>query len=1139
MGRSTQQSNKEELIMSNFVNLHCHTTYGSFDSVLTVDRFIERLQELDQDTMVQTEHGTMRGMVKLATECQKNSIKYIPGIEAYIAHPDLQAAHLPLIAMNNTGLQSLYRIIWDSYKPERFYRKPRLFIDELSSYSEGLIALSGCLGGYLPYLIQKGIDPVKHLEKMLSIFGNNYYLELQLNSYPEQVAVNEQLIYISKQTGIPLVVTGDAHYGSKNEGQMREWHLKMRHGAMDDLEGEFYQSKDIYLRAREEAIAANIPLPAIDNTVRLANQCNVTLPLGKTLFPVPDVPKHFTGFPDPVKVMLKNAAYSGLKTKNLDTSPAHQQRLAYELDVIFQLNFESYFITLYNFLAWCKQSNIPYGKGRGSAAASLVCYCLDITGIDPLQYKLYFSRFLNKNRVSIPDIDLDFPDDRKHEIYDYLIQTYGEEHIGYIATYHSMKPKGMARDLGRMLNRKALGEEVAQLVPPSFQGFDLTMTELLIHVPELREAKYKSIIDKMMFLEGVVRQTGIHAAGIVISPVKLYEVAPVEYKKDEEKRVIQLSMDEIDKLGLVKFDALSLRNLTVIIEALKYIPELDNLDNIDYSDPAPWEALFHTPTLGGIFQFEVGAKATSLFKQLQPRSIEEVANITALCRPGPLASKMDVLYAENKENNWQPDPKNPLEQITKDTFGCILYQEQIIELCCNIAGFSEEHGDEIRRVMGKKKREEVEKWHPLFVEGCQRHSNLSKEAAEELFSYIAASSSYIFNKAHAIAYTYLSFQCAYLRHYYTIPFFTGLLNANIQDKAKKKKKNTGKLSLAIQTCKALGIPIYPPYIETLQDRCFPYKDGIQLGSRACKYISEGTAAVQHIKPEDRGNLFELFRQVRRSSFNKAKAIALAKTGALDGVAARSLLTRCGLIEALEYIYEYFKTVETKLENHSKWEERKRKRAEMEAQKAAGLLPAKTRLIAVGKEPSAPLLDLSPYTSISNDILQMSLWEYEIMQLHISSNPLSYMRYNDDEVTKLEYLSEEYKEVGNHINTVGIVYGFKEASSAQKKVRAEFNIEDEGISAQCIIFPSIYSKMKKKIETGTCIQVSGKIIEQSDETITIMVLSYNVLQKDRRNNSFDFEHKIKTNNLESTVRAIQENKSVVGVKILFDRFTFIT
>lgn len=1154
----------------NFVNLHNHTDRGSFDSIMTAERFISRLKELNQQYLVQTDHGTMRGMVGLAQEAAKNDIKFIPGMEAYVTfdRPTKQKDefgrlyyHMLLLAKNKRGLHNLQSLVKMSYDPEHMYYKPRISLDEIFKHSNGLIATSGCLASLTSQTIlaeaqgvenlscsqchilghpcddhvvpenivldpsQRGARSINSLlDRFLQHFGEDFYLELQDSGAGQaQDLVNSALIDIGKEKGIPLIVTSDAHYAQPDEAELRSMVLRIRHGktAEEAADEKFYEEGRIYLKSGEE-LAAIFGDEPVENTVQLAKKCKAEIDFETTYFPIPNLPEKVTD-EEHLRRLCTEALFSFFNDKNIsnEQKPEYLERLEMEISTIVELKFPAYFLVLKEILDWCKDNGILVGPGRGSAAGSLVSYMLGITNVDPIQYGLFFSRFLNKARVSWPDIDIDIPKNRREEVIEYIVEKYGNDKVCQIMTFSSMKPKGMARDLGRTMSLQKLGEEIAELIPPPLHGKDPTVSESIEQVPELENKKYEPIVSRMKVLEGLNRTTGVHAAGVVISSKPLDKICPVEFQgKKKDKPVAQLTMDELESIGLIKMDFLGLRTLDCINNTIKIVDALESVHDIPDDDPDTYEYLRTTGEFGAIFQFEGSPAIGALLHDIQPKNLEDIAAATALFRPGPLGVGMDKLYIRNRTTGDVGDIHPLLKTITEDTYGCLIYQESLMKMCVSLAGFSEEDADRVRKVLGKKKREQVEEWRKPFIEGCTKTSNLSDNQANDLFENIQTGADYLFNKSHAVAYSLISYWCAYLRCHHTSAYMSSVLNASFDNK--------DKLLSALKTCKNLGIKVVPPQIENLKELCSPLDENtVQVGLAVCSYLKKGSKDAIVASEYNPKTLYQYFALVNRSKFNSGKAIALAKAGVLDGYGKEIGLNRTGIIKCIPDLYEYFKLVGKKAEQRVKWEDRKARREQQDFLKAQGK-DYGGRLVGIGKEPELPEpFDFTPYQTIQEDLFQQSMDEHEILGFALKYFPTDFMDKSHDAMTIEEayhYGESNLAAIGGFswkrqvkVKLAGLVSQFKEHLTRKKKPRAAFTLEDHTGIADCNIFTNNYAEMRGKLDDRTCIECDCVILKAQDDVLEVSVNSYRILSV-----LPDFTSQLKTTNRDDSGYLVAES-----------------
>lgn len=784
--------------MGEFVHLHVHTEYSLLDGANRIKDLIKRTKELGMDSIAITDHGVMYGVVDFYKEAVNNGIKPILGCEVYTAKRtrhdkqgvlDSDPGHLVLLAKDNRGYKNLMKIVSIGFT-EGFYYKPRIDFEVLERYSEGLIALSACLSGDVPKaLMNNDFERAKKVSQRYNdIFGKgNFYLELQSNGIEEQKLVNSQLVKLSKETGIPLVATNDAHYLRKEDARAHEVLLCIQTGKnMNDEDRMRFSTEDFYVKSPEEMADVFVNVPeAIQNTVKIGEMCNVELEFGKLHLPKFSIPDNKDAFK-----YLKELCYEGLNRLFGECIEDKLERLEYELSVIKQMGYVDYFLIVGDFIKYAKDNGIPVGPGRGSAAGSLVAYCLGITNIDPLKYNLLFERFLNPERVTMPDIDIDFCFERRQEVIDYVVRKYGEDKVSQIITFGTMAARAAIRDVGRALDiAYSEVDIVAKMIP---MQIGMNIGKALEMNPELK-AKYeqdnliKDMIDTARLLEGMPRHASTHAAGVVISKDPITEYVPLQ--KNDESVTTQFPMGQLEELGLLKMDFLGLRTLTVIRDAVDLVYENYNtkldIDRLEMNDPNVFKIIGEGKT-SGVFQLE-SAGMTQFMKELQPTSLEDIIAGISLYRPGP----MDQIprYIKNKNVPAGVKYDHPLlENILNVTYGCMVYQEQVMQIVRDLGGYSMGRSDLVRRAMSKKKISVMEQERKNFIHGiddengnivvmgCVRNG-VDEKIANKIFDEMMDFASYAFNKSHAAAYAVVAYQTAWLKCYYPVEFMAALLNS--------------------------------------------------------------------------------------------------------------------------------------------------------------------------------------------------------------------------------------------------------------------------------------------------------------------------------------------------------------------------
>ena len=833
-----------------FAHLHVHTEYSLLDGACRIKDLPKLVKSMGQDACAITDHGVMYGVIDFYRACKAEGVKPIIGCEVYVAprtrfdkqHEfDSEARHLVLLCENETGYRNLSYMVSMAHI-EGFYIRPRIDLDLLRAHHEGLIALSACLAGEIPRRLKAGnYDGAKEYALTLSdIFGpDHFYLELQDHGIRDQAIVNKGILRLHEETGLPLVVTNDAHYLRKEDAAAHDVLLCIQTGkTVDDTNRMRYEPQNFYLRSTEEMAALFPDYPeAVENTGRIADRCNVEFTFGKYHLPEFKLPEGYDSFS-----YLKKLCDEGYAERYGEGKPEYRQQLEYEQNMIEQMGFTDYFLIVSDFVRYAKSVGIPVGPGRGSAAGSMVSYCLHITDIDPMQYALYFERFLNPERVSMPDIDMDFGDTRRGEVVDYVRGKYGDDHVAQIVTFGTMAARGVIRDVGRALNMTyAECDVIAKLIP---NALHITLDEALKLSKELRDKyegdeRIKTLIDTAKALEGMPRHASTHAAGVVITkdPVVTY----VPLARNDETIVCQYTMVTLEELGLLKMDFLGLRNLTILDDAVKMIREKDNsftLESIPENDPETYEMLQQGRT-SGVFQLE-SAGMTGVCVGLKPENVEDLTAIIALYRPGPMdsiprfiASKHDPKLVRYAHPSLQP--------ILSVTYGCIVYQEQVIEIFRRLAGYSLGQADMVRRAISKKKAAQIQKEKDTFIHGDAERgipgcvaNGIPEQTAEAIYQDIYDFANYAFNKAHAVSYAVVAYQTAYCKRHYTKEYMAALLSSVLD--------SSDKINEYFNECKDYGIALLPPDVNHSQGGFSVEEGGIRFGLVAIKSIGRGLIA---------------------------------------------------------------------------------------------------------------------------------------------------------------------------------------------------------------------------------------------------------------------------------------------------------
>jgi DNA polymerase III subunit alpha len=1063
-----------------FAHLHLHSEYSLLDGAIRLKDLFPRLRDYGMDSVALTDHGNMFGALDFYTRARKEGVKPIFGCETYIARDrhdrssGRDAHHLILLAKNLEGYRNLTYLASMAYL-EGFYYVPRIDKAILREHRAGLVGLTACLGGEVPQtILQKGIARAEEVvREYAGIFEpGSFYLEVQPNGLTEQEEVNQALVKLSRKTGVPLVATNDCHYLDRKDARAHDLLMCIQMGKNVDDENRVKHTVDEYfLKSRAEMEASFAELPeAIENAGTLAAACSVELDLSKTYLPRYSVPEG-----ESLETFLVATAREGLARRLEEAVPgrgrprdrdAYAARLEHELSVINAMGFAGYFLIVWDFIRFAKQSGIPVGPGRGSGAGSLVAWSLRITDIDPIRFVLLFERFLNPERVSMPDFDIDFCMNRRDEVIRYVSEKYGRDNVGQIATMHSLKARGVVRDVARVMGLSyAEGDRVAKLIPEPIQGKSVSIPEALEQEPRLRElaegdAKVKDLLEVASALEGLNRHAGMHAAGVVISEKPLWEYVPC-FKGQNGEIVTQYSKDFVEKTGLVKFDFLGLKTMTVLDIAKRLVearaPGFD-LEAVPIDDQPTFDLLKAGATTG-VFQAESqGFK--ELLKKLQPDCIEDIIAAVALYRPGPLEGGMVDDFVKCKHGQKQVVyPHHSLEPILRETYGVIVYQEQVMQIASALAGFSLGQADILRRAMGKKKPEEMEKQKKVFLEGAAK-KGIDEKLAEEVFDLMAKFAGYGFNKSHSAAYAIISYQTAYLKSHFPEEFMAALLTC--------EKDHTENLTKFIAEASSMGIQVLRPDLnESASDFTVVTTDGtryIRFGLSAVRNVGE-TAVEAILETRREGpftGLFEFCERVDARRVNKRVIEALIKCGAFDGVAAGRELTRARLLAALDGAQERAVAAQRDRETGQT--------------SLFGMLGGEAKgevthvLDEDQKYPDVP--DWQPRQRLA--------FEKESLGFYVSGHPLD--RFEEDlrrfasaTVSVLDTMPER-----TEVSLGGLVAAYRERPLKSGKGRmAFFSLEDRSGSVEVVAFSKPFEEFEAVLKSAEPVLVAGTLVFEGD------------------------------------------------------------
>ena len=1036
-----------------YVSLHNHSDYSPQDGAQSVKQIATRTKELGMFAVALTDHGRAGGLLQFNKACIKEDVKPILGVELYVAPQSRllkekidghvkMSYHLTVLAKNKLGLENLFELTSRAWT-EGFYYKPRVDIDLLKELSEGLVVLSGCGAGRLSvFLMENRFDEaIKHVKEMRDIWKDDFYIEMQNHNLEWQASLNSGLRTISNSLDIPLVITQDSHYPVQKDAELHNYICKLAAG---DLQ---FEGKELWFKSYDEICEMfnEEDYYAIHRTKDIAEKCIFDWEYGKTIWPVYDLPEGKT-----VEQEFIDKTYEGFNKKFIEPTEEYKERLKFELDMIKQMGFLSYFLVVAEFINWAKNNGIPVGPGRGSSCGSLVAYCMGITNIDPIKYGLYFERFLNPSRVSLPDIDSDFCKKRRGEVIQHIIDKYGKDKISQIGTYSVFKPRGSLRAFARVCGYEpSVGHQLANMIPPDMSGRSLTFDEVIKSTPDILKTEYNDVVSLARRAEGIRNQTGVHAAGVVISDSKICRQVPLFRGKSKEIAT-QFDMHDVEDSGLVKFDFLGLKNLTIIAEAIKMISELHNInidiDNIEDENPKVYTEIFHKGKVEGVFQFEGSQGFLDICVRAKPNSIADLAALTSLYRPGPLGAKMDEQYVSVKNGQEPEYIYDELKDILKNTNSCLIYQEQIMKICNVIAGYTLSDADNMRRVVGKKKIEAMEKEKDKFISGAIKNG-FDKDKAIKLFEQIQGFAAYGFNASHAVAYSVISYQTAWLKTYYKHEFYTALLNESIEDQDKMVRY--------IHAARADGIDILPPDINT-SDLQFTLDAGTiifglagikGLGAKACEHLIETRKTHGEF-----GSLNDLVKLKVKKDVIKA----LAECGALGSISEYS---RNQIVDSIQDLIDYFKKMENWKAQKIKREERTQERLDAVAN---GLKPPRN-LPKIKDPPVLPEMP-EPETLSRRERLEL---ERKTLGFYLTGHPL------DDYpgLLRMSKYSISDIQLGNTSDSEKISIPIVISSITKKRSRkgknyAIIGMEDSTGRVEGTIFSRSWEELKDKIEEGT-------------------------------------------------------------------------
>ncbi len=1049
-----------------FAHLHVHTEYSLLDGACRIDGLMERVKELGQTAVAITDHGVMYGCIDFYKAAKAAGIKPIIGCEVYVARRgmgdrvhgiDNDPYHLVLLCENRTGYENLCLLVSEAFI-NGFYGKPRVDLELLRAHHQGLIALSACLAGAIPqYLMEEDYAGAKNYALQLAdIFGEgNFYLEMQDHGIAAQRPVNQGILRLARETGLPLVVTNDAHYLRKEDAEMQDVLLCIQTGKTVDEENRMrFETQEFYLKSEQElrALFPNCD-EAFENTVRIAQRCDLEFTFHEYHLPSFPVPEGYTN-----EGYFRELCMKGFRERYADPPKEYADRLEYEIGVISRMGYVNYYLIVWDFIRYAKEQGIPVGPGRGSGAGSIAAYCMHITEVDPMKYALVFERFLNPERVSMPDFDTDFCQERRGEVIEYVMRKYGADHVAQIATFGTMAARGAIRDVGRVLNfTYAETDVVAKLVPTTLH---ITLKEALEVSPRLKEMydgdeRVKKLIDTAMRLEGMPRNTSTHAAGVVITadPVNTY----VPLSRNDDTIVTQYTMTTIEELGLLKMDFLGLRNLTVIDDAQKQIrllqPDFD-IARVPDDDPETFAMIAEGKTQG-VFQLE-SAGITGVCVNMKPTSIEDLTAIVALYRPGPMDSI--PTFIANKLDSRKITYKTPLlEPILKVTYGCIVYQEQVIEIFRALGGYTMGQADNIRRAISKKKMKVIEAERKVFVYGDQAQNisgaiakGVPEAAAQSIYDEIVDFANYAFNKAHAVCYAVVSYQTGYLKCHYPRQYMAALMTSVLD--------SSGKISGYIAECKEMGIRVLPPDLNCSDDHFTVEGDAIRFGLGAVKNVGRGLIRSMVRKRSEGGpfkSLEDFLERMDEGELNKRAVENFIKCGACDCFGCR----RSELLAVYDQMMD------------SVASSRKRN---LEGQ--MGLFALLQEEDAGAQVPIPKLPELSKAERLA--------MEKETTGIYISGHPMDdYRAYlQGTHVAPIGRLLDEEGGFADDqiVSVAGVVQSVKMKTTRNHSMMAYVTVEDDTGAIEMLAFSNVLSQFGGYLRENAAVVITGRLSMREDK-----------------------------------------------------------
>lgn len=1061
-----------------YVPLHLHTEYSLLDGATRIKDLVKFAKSNDMPAVAITDHGVMYGAIEFYKTAKEEGIHPIIGCEVYIIDGDIkekkvdnkESYHLVLLCKNNEGYKNLVKLVSISHV-DGFYYKPRINKALLEQYSNGLICLSACLGGEISrYIYKENYEKAKETAKWYkNLFGDDYYIELQDHGLPEQKIVNPQVLKLAKELDVKTVITNDSHYLKKEEAESHDILICLQTGKTKNDPGRFkFPNQEFYLKTPEELRPFFNWLDdetfdrSIKNSIEVSEKCKLIIEMGKSLLPHYPIPANHT-----VESYLNKVAREGLEERYDEITPELEERFKFELKIIEEMGFAAYFLIVWDFIKFARENDVPVGPGRGSAAGSLIAFVLGITNIDPIRHNLLFERFLNPERVSMPDVDIDFCIDRREKVIEYVSEKYGEDKVCQIITFGTLAAKAALKGVARVLDIPyAESDRLAKMIPtaPKIRIDDALEEGMDLKKAYDSDSKVKELVDLAKSVEGIKFNIGTHAAGVIISRDPLSDVVPVQ-KSKEGIIITEYPMSDLEKLGLLKMDFLGLRNLTIIDSTVQLIKERTGnyleIDNISLEDKKTYEMLSRGET-DGVFQLESsGMKA--LVRDLKPSVFEDLGALVALFRPGPLNSGMVKDFVQRKHGKAKVEYKHPeLEPILSDTYGTIVYQEQIMQIARSLAGYTLGQADILRRAMGKKKAEEMDKQRELFVGGSVKNA-VDEKVATELFDTMTEFAAYCFNRSHSAAYAMLAYQTAFLKAHYPVEYLSALLSS--------VSTNQDKIQLYIAEAQKLGIEILPPDVNYSNNDFTPDGGNIRFGLASIKNVGGGV--VEEIVKARTEKPFEGFydfcKRVDLKCLNKRTLESLIKSGAFSGIEP----SRKKLLNNLD----------SAISSATRHQE--------------ALKSGQISLFGLAGGDSAFDFSMTGPDDEFTD-KEIQTFEKELLGFYVTSHPLSSIKEHLPFLTTHTVAELSEIKEGSYVTVCGLISSLRLLTTKTNKMLKVGQLEDLTGSVDFVAYSETLNKFNTLLEPEHKVILGGKIQHRGDEEITISIIINEVKQVENCN-----------------------------------------